>query len=544
MRASFVFASLSLCLVSLASAPGAHAQRYPLSEGSGDGFAVFRADQFGGTAHGQFGWDPPGKLAYGATAWNTHVVVSDRAERVAGETIRGYSLVYRDAARFDDGNFIEFDPAAVVYSDLVTTSSRESEFDLPRLGDFYVVLTQTVTATKIRQVYRVTNHESATRRLTFTYTSDTDIEFNVGFTDNIGFHRFSRPEEIGFTDKFGTVGVMIRAFGGELDGWRVWQSRGNGIHEPMTVARYLGIPREFLDVFARTAPNAPSEGSGRNGFGFQTDHLGDANGDGFTDRALVPTGRDGDIGGSVQRILEIPPGETRELVTEYEYFASASNVTTTDDDLDTIPTFTDNCPEDHNPDQADGDKDGAGDVCDNCLFVANPDQADSDGDGAGDACDGCPLDPSKNAPGYCGCGVAEIDAILWHQPLARNGASEDTDPSAGWTRRHTFKGGSVVPVKVHARLCEGGAPGDVTRARVSVFADATCGMTAADTVELAADYAGDGGPSGAMTFHGDHFKYNLETSALAPSRCYVLAVTIENAVTGGHATELVWLQRR
>lgn len=31
------------------------------------------------------------------------------------------------------------------------------------------------------------------------------------------------------------------------------------------------------------------------------------------------------------------------------------------------------------------------------------------------------------------------DGIVWHQPLARNGASEDTDPSAGGTLKYRFK---------------------------------------------------------------------------------------------------------
>ena len=53
-----------------------------------------------------------------------------------------------------------------------------------------------------------------------------------------------------------------------------------------------------------------------------------------------------------------------------------------------------------NFDQADTDNDGAGDVCDtdddgdsvpdatdNCPFTANPQQSDADADGIGDACD-------------------------------------------------------------------------------------------------------------------------------------------------------------
>jgi hypothetical protein len=60
---------------------------------------------------------------------------------------------------------------------------------------------------------------------------------------------------------------------------------------------------------------------------------------------------------------------------------------TQDEDGDGFPDAIDNCPADHNPDQADADGDGVGDACDNCPFNYNPDQADSDGSGIGDRCD-------------------------------------------------------------------------------------------------------------------------------------------------------------
>ncbi|TAJ18205.1 MAG: hypothetical protein EPO68_08275, partial [Planctomycetota bacterium] len=57
----------------------------------------------------------------------------------------------------------------------------------------------------------------------------------------------------------------------------------------------------------------------------------------------------------------------------------------------------------------DADSDGLANACDPCT--------DTDGDGFGDpgypgntcALDGCPNDPSKSAPGICGCGVPEVD---------------------------------------------------------------------------------------------------------------------------------------
>ena len=43
------------------------------------------------------------------------------------------------------------------------------------------------------------------------------------------------------------------------------------------------------------------------------------------------------------------------------------------------------------------------------LGAGTPCSPDSDGDGLPDPCDGCPTDPSKTAPGSCGCGAPELD---------------------------------------------------------------------------------------------------------------------------------------
>jgi hypothetical protein len=58
-----------------------------------------------------------------------------------------------------------------------------------------------------------------------------------------------------------------------------------------------------------------------------------------------------------------------------------------DQDADTIPDGSDNCPLIPNPGQEDADADGDGDACDNCPTTSNPDQANHDADPDGDACD-------------------------------------------------------------------------------------------------------------------------------------------------------------
>ncbi|MCK5683360.1 PxKF domain-containing protein [bacterium] len=59
---------------------------------------------------------------------------------------------------------------------------------------------------------------------------------------------------------------------------------------------------------------------------------------------------------------------------------------------------------------SDGDGDGINDNQDNCPETSNPLQADQDLDGIGDSCENCPLDSNKTEPGFCGCGMADIDS--------------------------------------------------------------------------------------------------------------------------------------
>lgn len=81
----------------------------------------------------------------------------------------------------------------------------------------------------------------------------------------------------------------------------------------------------------------------------------------------------------------------------------------TDTDGDGRADCVDNCPAIANASQSDQDQDALGDACDNCPNSANSGQGDADGDTTGDACDGCPADPTKVAPGQCGCGAPDTD---------------------------------------------------------------------------------------------------------------------------------------
>jgi hypothetical protein len=137
------------------------------------------------------------------------------------------------------------------------------------------------------------------------------------------------------------------------------------------------------------------------------------------------------------------------------------------------------------------------------------------------------------------------DAVIWHQPLARNGGSEDTDPSAGGSLKYRFKLGSTIPVQIHAQGCGGDvtANANVT-GKVEVFGDSNCDGVA-DSNALPIDYNGVGGSGGAMDKIGGHLKYNLDTKTLpTTTRCYILKVTVTDTSTGQEKSETVLLQAK
>lgn len=137
------------------------------------------------------------------------------------------------------------------------------------------------------------------------------------------------------------------------------------------------------------------------------------------------------------------------------------------------------------------------------------------------------------------------DGIVWHQPLARNGMSEDTDPGAGGTLKYRFKLGSTIPIQIHAQGCSA----DVTAnanviGRVVVFGDTDMnGVVDAD--ELPIDYNGVGEAGGVMDKIDGHLKFNLDTKKLPnTTKCYLLQVTITDSSTGERRSEIVPLQAK
>jgi len=138
------------------------------------------------------------------------------------------------------------------------------------------------------------------------------------------------------------------------------------------------------------------------------------------------------------------------------------------------------------------------------------------------------------------------DGIIWHQPLARSGMSEDTDPGAGNTLKYRFKLGSTIPIKVHGLGCST----DVTAnnnviGKVEVFGDTDMDGVA-DGNALPIDYNGVGEPGGLMDKIDGHLKYNVDTKKLPvqTSKCYILQVTITDSSTGESRVETVPLQAK
>jgi hypothetical protein len=137
------------------------------------------------------------------------------------------------------------------------------------------------------------------------------------------------------------------------------------------------------------------------------------------------------------------------------------------------------------------------------------------------------------------------DGIIWHQPLARNGASEDTDPGAGGTLKYRFKLGSTVPIQVHAQGCSGDVTANANvSGKVVVFGDTDMDGVVDAGEPIAFDGAGAGG--GIMDKIDGRLRYNLDTKKLLvqTSKCYILQVTVTDSSTGESRSEIVPLQAK
>jgi hypothetical protein len=144
------------------------------------------------------------------------------------------------------------------------------------------------------------------------------------------------------------------------------------------------------------------------------------------------------------------------------------------------------------------------------------------------------------------------DCIMWHAPLAQSPANHDTDPSCvnpndtkvcTATYRYPFKGGSTIPIQIHANGCVVDATGNPNVvARVQVFADVNC--DGFQEAEVLIDYNGVGDPGGMMDKIDGHFKYNLDTKTLTTAGCHILRVTVTDTATGESCSEEVWLKKK
>jgi hypothetical protein len=133
------------------------------------------------------------------------------------------------------------------------------------------------------------------------------------------------------------------------------------------------------------------------------------------------------------------------------------------------------------------------------------------------------------------------DGILWLQPLARNGASSDTDPGAGGTLKYRFKLGSTIPIKVQAQGCDGNVSANANViGKIVVF-----GGTDMNGAAMPIAYNGVGAAGGVMDKLDGKLQFNLDTKKLIQTfKCYILQVTVTDSSTGESRVETLELQSK
>ncbi len=137
------------------------------------------------------------------------------------------------------------------------------------------------------------------------------------------------------------------------------------------------------------------------------------------------------------------------------------------------------------------------------------------------------------------------DPLLWGQPLARNGQTEDTDPSAGGTLKYRYQKGRTILVKVRALDC---SSVDITSqpnvgGTVHVYADLSCDGVADQKLQI--DRGTRTGLPGTMDKADGFLAYNLNTKVFPSSpACFVLEVVVRDTITGNEAREKTLLQRK
>jgi hypothetical protein len=137
------------------------------------------------------------------------------------------------------------------------------------------------------------------------------------------------------------------------------------------------------------------------------------------------------------------------------------------------------------------------------------------------------------------------DGILWLQPLARNGASSDTDPGADGTLKYRFKLGSTISIKVQAQSCDGNVSANANViGKIVVFGDTDMdGVVDANEGAMVIDFNGVGAAGGVMDKVDGKLQFNLDTKKLIQTfKCYILQVTVTDSSTGESRVETLALQ--
>ncbi|MBL8788292.1 MAG: cadherin-like domain-containing protein [Deltaproteobacteria bacterium] len=333
-----------------------------LPNGTGDGYADFATDAFGAFASsecgGGFNADGSPK-APGAAEFDPYNAVTNRAKggltcnvrihifSLDDDTPRVRQVFAQAPLTWQNGNpnYPDGTPVAPAIrpADLVADtwlgpnqSVRRTRFYPYLFPGLQVDLDQRASCATLTQVYRFTNTGATPVRFRLVQLSDTDLGFGSNFTNNWGRILTTDALTSYIYNNAKDVGLLMRArmdFDTSFEGRRV-KVQSTAAWDFMRTTMYYGFPtgsaahetpRCLANPSASGCPTpnhlnkifrAPST-SGPNqyyiapdgGAGLELD--GDTDSDSWSDVK-------GDVAQSLQSVIVIPPGESREYRTHYE----------------------------------------------------------------------------------------------------------------------------------------------------------------------------------------------------------------------------------